>query len=95
MRHITYYIRKNISPYIQIHKIDPLNQYIWIEIPDINAKKMYIEICYFAPINSTFYKKNNIDINCSYNTLEHDIYCLRNEDNILLLGYFNARAGTN
>ena len=25
------YIRKNISPHIQLHKIDPVNQYIWIE----------------------------------------------------------------
>jgi hypothetical protein len=55
---ITCYIRKIISPHIQLHKIDPLNQYIWIEILNTNAKKMYIEICYFAPINSNFYKKN-------------------------------------
>jgi hypothetical protein len=52
---------------------------------------MYIEICYFAPINSTFYKKNNLDNNCSYNNLEQDIYSLKNEGNILLLGEFNAR----
>ena len=63
-------IRKNISPHIQLHKIDPLNQYIWIEISNTNAKKMYIAICYFAPINSTFYKKNNPDKNCPYNNLE-------------------------
>ena len=31
---ITCYIRKSISPHIQLHKIDPLNQYIWIEISD-------------------------------------------------------------
>jgi hypothetical protein len=55
---------------------------------------MYIAICYFAPINSTFYKKNNIDKNCSYNNLEQDIYNLKNEGNILLLGYFNARTAT-
>jgi len=67
---IACYIRKNISPHIQLHKIDPLNQYIWIEISDTNAKKMYIAICYFAPINSTFYKKNNLDKNCPYNNLE-------------------------
>ena len=57
---ISCYIRKSISSHIQLHKIDPLNQYIWIEILDTNAKKMYIEI-YFSPINSTFYKKNNLD----------------------------------
>jgi hypothetical protein len=54
---IACYIRKVISPHIQLHKIDPLNQYIWIEISDTNAKKMHIEICYFAPINSTFMRK--------------------------------------
>jgi len=27
---ITYYIKRNISPYIRIHKKDPLNQYIWM-----------------------------------------------------------------
>ena len=63
---IACYIRKNISHHIQLHKINPLNQYIYIEILDINAKKMYIGICYFAPINSTFYKKNNLDKNCPY-----------------------------
>jgi hypothetical protein len=46
-------------------------------------------------INSTFYKKNNLDRNCPYNTLEQDIYSLRNEGNILLLGDFNARTATN
>jgi exonuclease III len=91
---IACYIRKNISPHIQIHKIDPLNQYIWIEILDTNAKKMYIAICYSAPINSTFYKKNNLDKNCPYNNLEQDIYNLKNEGNILLLGDFNARTAT-
>jgi hypothetical protein len=58
--------------------MDPLNQYIWIEMPDTNAKKMYIEICYFTTINSTFYKKNNPDSNCAYNTLEKGIYSLKN-----------------
>jgi exonuclease III len=91
---IACYIRKNISPGIQLHKIDPLNQYIWIEISDTNAKKMYIAICYFSPINSTFYKKNNLDKNCPYNNLEQDIYNLENEGNILLLGDFNARIAT-
>jgi hypothetical protein len=78
---IACYIRKSISPHIQLHKIDPLNQYIWIEILDTNAKKMYIAICYFAPINSTFYKKNNLDKNCPYNNLEQDIFNLKNEGN--------------
>jgi hypothetical protein len=67
---ITCYIKNGISPHIQLHKINPLNQYFWIEILDTNAKKMYIEICCFSPINSTFYKKNNLDINCPYNNLE-------------------------
>jgi hypothetical protein len=82
---IYFYIRKIISPHIQLHKIDPLNQYIWIKILDTNAKKMYISICYFSPINSTFYKKNNLDKNCPYNNLEQDICNLKNEGNILLL----------
>jgi hypothetical protein len=80
---IACYIRKNISPHIQLHKIDPLNQYIWIEILDTNAKKMYIAICYFAPINCTFYKKNNLEQDI-YN-FEQDIYNLKNEGNILML----------
>jgi hypothetical protein len=91
---IACYIRKNISPHIQLHKIDPLNQYICIEIPNTNSKKMYIAICYFSPINSTFYKKNNLDSNCPYNNLEQDIYSLKNEGNILMLGDFNARTAT-
>jgi hypothetical protein len=56
---------------------------------------MYIAICYFAPINSTFYKKNNLDRNCPYNNLEQDIYNLRNEGNILVLGQFNVRSAIN
>jgi hypothetical protein len=91
---IACYIRKSISPHIQLHKINPLNQYIWIEISDTNVKKMYIAICYFAPINSTFYKKNNLDNNCPYNILEQDIYSLKNEGNIFLLGDFNAKTTT-
>jgi hypothetical protein len=91
---IACYIRTSIYPHIQVHNIDPLNQYIWIEISNTNAKKMYIEICYFAPINSTFYKKNNLDNNCPYNNLEQDIYSLKNEGNILLLGDFNSRTAT-
>jgi exonuclease III len=92
---IACYIRTNISPHIHLHKKDPLNQFIWVEISDINAKKMYIAICYFAPINSTFYTKNNLDKNCPYKSLEQDIYSLRNEGSILLLGDFNARTATN
>jgi hypothetical protein len=91
---IACYIRTSIYHHIQVHNIDPLNQYIWIEISNTNAKKMYIEICYFAPINSTFYKKNNLDNNCPYNNLEQDIYSLKNEGNILLLGDFNSRTAT-
>jgi hypothetical protein len=91
---IVCYIIRRISPDIQLHKIDPLNQYIWIETSDTNAKKMYIEICYIAPINSTFYKKKNLDNNCPYNTLEQHIYGFKNEGNILLLGDFNSRTAT-
>jgi len=42
---IACYNRKIISPHTQLSNINPPNQYIWIEISYINAKKMYIEIC--------------------------------------------------
>lgn len=67
---------------------------MWLEISNINAKNIYIAICYFAPIISTFFKKNNLDKNCPYNGLEHDIYSLINEGIILLLSDFNARTTT-
>jgi hypothetical protein len=54
IRDIACYIGKSISPHIELHKINDLYKYIWIEISDINTKKMYIAICYFAPINSNF-----------------------------------------
>ena len=57
---IACYIRKNISPHAMIYKKDPCNQYIWIEITDINDKKTYIAICYFSPINLNFYKQKKI-----------------------------------
>ena len=41
-----------------------------------------------------FYKKNNVDNNCPCDNLEQDIYSLKNEGNILLLGDFNARTVT-
>lgn len=66
-----------------------------MEISDINTKKIYLAICCFVPINSTFYKKNNLDKNSPYNGLEHDISNLRNEGNIILLGDFNARITSN
>jgi hypothetical protein len=62
-----------------------------MDILDINAKNIHIEMCSFVLINSTFYKKNSLDINCRYNGLEHDIYILRNEGNILSLGDFKAK----
>jgi hypothetical protein len=55
---------------------------------------MYIEIFYFAPINSIFYKKKYLDNNCPYNNLEQDIYSLKYEGDILLLGDFNDRTTT-
>ena len=36
---IACYIRKNISPHVRLYKKDPYNQYIWIDITDINDKK--------------------------------------------------------
>ena len=58
-------------------------------------KKTYIAICYFSPINSNFYKKNNVDKSCPYNGLENDISILKNEGNILLMGDFNAWTSSN
>ena len=46
------------------------------------------------PINSNFYKKKNLDKNSPYNGLENDIYSLRNEGNIPLMGDFNARTSS-
>jgi hypothetical protein len=60
----------------------------------VNAKKMYIEICYCARI-LPFTQKNNLDKNCPYKILEQEICSLRNEGSILLLGDFNARTATN
>ena len=85
----------NIPSRFKLNKKEPYNRYIWIEITDIYDKKTYIAICYFAPINSNFYKKNSLDKNCPYNGLENDIYGLRNEGNILLMGYFNAQTSSN
>ena len=36
---IACYIGKNISLHASLYKKDPYNQYIWIEITDINDKK--------------------------------------------------------
>jgi hypothetical protein len=66
-----------------------------MDISDINAKNIYIAICYFVPINSAFYTKNNLNKNCPYKILEQNIYGLRNEGSILLLGDFNAITTTN
>jgi hypothetical protein len=73
----------------------PLNQFIWVEISDVNAKKMYIAICQFVPTNSMFYIKRNLDKNCPYKILEKYIYSLKNEGSIHLLGDFNAITATN
>jgi len=66
-----------------------------MKILDINDKKIYISIFLFSPINSTFYKKNNLDKKNPYNGLEWDIHRLRNEGNVLFLGGFYARIRTN
>jgi hypothetical protein len=88
---IAFYIEKNIFPHIRLHKKDPFNQYMWMEISNINSKNIYIAILYFTPINITLYKKKNLDKKCPYNGLEQDIYSLRNNGSILLLGHFNDR----
>lgn len=36
---IAYYIRNIVSSHIRLHKIDPFNQYIWIDIFDSNIRK--------------------------------------------------------
>ena len=43
----------------------------------------------------TSIKKTNLDKNCPYNGLEHDISSLSKEGNILLMGDFNARTSSN
>ena len=50
---------------------------------------------FFAPINSNFYKKTNLDKNCPYDHLEHDISSLRKEGIIILMGDFNAWTSSN
>lgn len=50
-----------------------------METTNINTNRIFIAICYFAPTNSRFYKKNNLDKTCPYNGLEHDISSLINE----------------
>jgi hypothetical protein len=66
-----------------------------MEISNINAKKIDIAICYFVPINSTFYTKNNLNKKCPYKSLEQDIYNMKNEGSIIVLGDFNAKTTTN
>ena len=44
----------------------------------------------FPPINSNFYNKKNLDKTNPYNCLKNNIYRLRNEGNILLMGDLNA-----
>jgi hypothetical protein len=63
-------IKIHIEVKLLYMKKDPFNQYKWMEISSINSKKIYTTICYFVPINSTFYKKNNLDKNCTYNVLD-------------------------
>ena len=47
-------------------------------------------MCYFVHINSSFYKKNNLDETRLHNGLEYDISSLRNEGSILLMVDFNV-----
>ena len=93
-----YHIRKNISQHVRIYKKHSCNKFIWIEITDINDEKTYISSCYFTPIknsNSDNNKKSNLDKTFPYNGFEHDIYSLRKEWNIHLVGDFNAQNSSN
>ena len=67
---IAFYIRNIVSSHIRLHKIDPFNQYIWIEISDSTTNRIFLAIFYFTPINSTSYKKNNLDKTYLFNTLK-------------------------
>ena len=90
----TYHIRKNISQHVRIYKKHSCNKFIWIDITNINDEKTYISICYFTPIKNSNLdnKKNPIQIKkFPYNGFEHDIYSLRKEGNIHLIGDFNAQ----
>ena len=51
-------------------------------------------MCYFPPINSNFYKKNQFRKKLSFG-LEHDISSLRKGGNILLMGDFNSLTSSN
>jgi hypothetical protein len=62
-----------------------------VDIVDIDNKNIYIAICCFTSIKSTFYTKNNLDKNYPYKILEQDIYNMKNEGIILMLGDFNDR----
>ena len=46
---IACYIRKNISPHDRHYKKYPYNQYIWIDITDINDKKNLHSYMLFCP----------------------------------------------
>ena len=83
---IACYIRNTFSSHIRLHKIDSFNQYIWIEISYSTTNRIFLAICYFAPINPTSDKKKNLDMNCPSNYLEKYIFNLRNYGNIILLG---------
>lgn len=68
---------------------------MWIEISDSNNNNIFLTILYFAPINYTSYKKNNLDKNFSSNTLEQGIHNLGSEGYIFFLDDFNVRTTTN
>lgn len=68
---------------------------MWIDISNFNANRIFLAICYFVPIKSTSYKKNNLDKNFPFITLKQYIQKQRNEGNILLIEDFNARTTTN
>ena len=83
---IACYIRNTFSSHIRLHKIDPFNQYIWIEISDSTTNRIFLAICYFTPIKFTSYKKKTLDKNFPFNYLEKYIFKLRKYGNIILLG---------
>ena len=68
---------------------------LWIRFDGINIRPLFIAVCYFPPGNSNYYGRSGVpDLAGHYAALHADISEYAGKGDIVLLGDFNARTGS-
>lgn len=77
---------------IQLEREHSNKQYIWFKVSKFDSN-IKIVACYFAPQISKIYKHNGLDCKDLFAALKKDNAEFSQQNDVLLVGDFNSRAG--